>query len=62
MWPSRITGQWIYSSVLNTSEVVRDFNKVKFGEAKLTLTEYEPNLISGLFDFGDNYTLTLLGT
>ena len=57
-----INGLWIYRSLINTPAEVDDFNKVKFGEGKLRLQEYSEGLISGTFDFGENYLLNVTGT
>jgi hypothetical protein len=61
MQGSAFTGQWIYRSVLNTPDIVGDFNKIKFGEGRLYLNEYAPGLITGNFDFGDDERLVVTG-
>ncbi len=62
MWKSQFSGEWTYRSLKNDPALADDFNKVKFGEGVLTLREYAPGLLSGSFDFGGGYRLTVLGS
>ncbi|WP_147444171.1 MULTISPECIES: hypothetical protein [Corallococcus] len=62
MQSKRITGHWVYRSLLNTPDLVDDFNKVRFGEGTLILTATARGLLSGTFDFGENYQLDVTGT
>lgn len=56
---TNIAGNFIYRSLLNDPVWGEDFYKLKFGEGLMVIRQHESGEITGVFDMGDNYKMTL---
>jgi hypothetical protein len=58
---TNLTGNYLYRSLLNDPVWGSDFYKLKFGEGLMVLRQQESGEITGDFDMGNNYRMTLQG-